>query len=182
MRIIAVAIVILLLFGCTAEKQMKSVTYGVTQIPREKNIADKEIIENKQIAPINAKVIIKNKSRVEAQGKLLATKGSPVNEVLLNESESYMNLSGGGNNLVFGKGDYRIILVDISLAIGDNLQCGMFTVLYTDDNEEIKKLIICPEQEYLWVSPKTDEYRIKVINTAAGYTKNSRWASVIIYS
>jgi len=127
---------------------------------------------------ITGQIVVSTTQQNNSQQNTTTQKGK------INESESYINLSGGkyANNLTFGNGEYLLILEDIAIGTGNEIDCGLFRIIYSSDLQEIKRLIICSAQETLWISPKGDSYRIKVVNVAAGYSKNSRWASVIIYS
>ncbi|MEW5996556.1 MAG: hypothetical protein AB1657_03105 [Candidatus Micrarchaeota archaeon] len=48
--------------------------------------------------------------------------------------------------------------------------------------QEFDRAQICPGESHYWVSPGMHRYRIKVIETAAGYSNNVAWANIIVYS
>jgi hypothetical protein len=96
----------------------------------------------------------------------------PVNKTLDNKTEN-TTLSG----ILFGNGSYLLVLEDISTI--DN--CALLAITHSPNQSEITKLKGCPSKDVNWVSPEGRVFRIKIVKTAAGYTKNESWADIRVY-
>jgi hypothetical protein len=83
--------------------------------------------------------------------------------------------------LEFGNGSYRIVLEDLSVIPASEEPCGIFSIRSAGSGDVLEKIFICPGDSQQWVGPDNHSFRILVVETAAGYTKEARWARVIVY-
>ncbi|MGB9719188.1 MAG: hypothetical protein ACPL06_01170 [Candidatus Anstonellales archaeon] len=114
------------------------------------------------------------------------TENNTANLNTTNQSFEEQNHAEGGGQKIdgtyFGNNKYVLVLKDISMQRNENGYCGLFEIVLVENSTTLQKLQICPGEDATWVSPEGKQYRIKVIDTAAGYTGAARWAKVIIYS
>lgn len=82
--------------------------------------------------------------------------------------------------LYFGNGSYVLVLDDAVLPAYEGT-CGLFSIKYASNYSTITQFIECPAGSETWISPDGHEYRIMVVEVAAGYTKEALWAEVIIF-
>lgn len=87
----------------------------------------------------------------------------------------------GIEGIPFANGSYILVLDDVSYPKGSGDSCGIFSIRYASDKSILDREIICPGDSQYWKSPEDDLYRIVVGDVAAGYTKDIKWAEVIIY-
>ena len=101
-----------------------------------------------------------------------------INESSFNQSEEDIveNLTLEG--LEFGE-SYVLVLDDLSLDKPE--PCAILSIYELESKENIQQVKICPGEEYYWTNPEGQQYRIKVIETAAGYSYGAGWANIIIY-
>lgn len=99
------------------------------------------------------------------------------NFTINNTSEGTKNKTLEG--LVFGEGDYILVLDDLSLDKPE--PCAIISIYDSNTQEQLEQAKICPGEEYYWTSPENHVYRIVVIETAAGYSYGAAWANIIIY-
>ncbi|MDD5096446.1 MAG: hypothetical protein PHY95_02945 [Candidatus ainarchaeum sp.] len=78
-------------------------------------------------------------------------------------------------------GGYTLLLED--LAPQGREYCALVRIVGIEgaDIMEYERAQICPGDSYYWVSPEGHEYRIYVVETAAGYSQGKIWANIIIY-
>ena len=81
----------------------------------------------------------------------------------------------------FANGSYLLVLDDVSYPTTSEDACGIFSIMYAGNLSVADRLIICPGDSKSWVSPEGRIYRILVKEVAAGYTKDTQWADVIIF-
>lgn len=77
--------------------------------------------------------------------------------------------------------NYLLVLDDVSYPTTSAEPCGIFSIVYAENQSIADRLIICPGDSKNWISPEGHGYRILVKEVAAGYTKESMWADVIIF-
>lgn len=96
---------------------------------------------------------------------------------------SSMNLSANSSTqpqgLVFGNGEYSVVLDDVSLV--QSMPCGLFSIRRTNDSAVLDKMAICTFQSGFWVSPEGHKFRIRADKVAAGYANQTMWAQVEIF-
>lgn len=83
--------------------------------------------------------------------------------------------------ILFANGSYLLILDDVSYPTASLEPCGIFSIAHAGNLSIAERLIICPGDSKSWVSPEGRIYRILVKKVAAGYTKESIWADVMIF-
>jgi hypothetical protein len=98
-------------------------------------------------------------------------------ENISTENKSINNKTANLSGLIIANGSYILVLEDISTV--DN--CALLSVVYSSNQTEITKLKGCPGKDVNWISPEGRVFRIKVVKTAAGYTKNESWADIRVY-
>jgi hypothetical protein len=78
-------------------------------------------------------------------------------------------------------GAYTLLLED--LAPQDREYCALVRIVGIEgaDITEYDRAQICPGESYYWVSPEQHQYRIYVVETAAGYSQGRIWANIIVY-
>jgi hypothetical protein len=81
----------------------------------------------------------------------------------------------------FGNNAYVLVLRDISMQRNEEGYCALFEILWAENGSSLQKLQICPGEDAYWTSPDGHQYRIKVFETAAGYSGGARWAKAIVY-
>lgn len=81
----------------------------------------------------------------------------------------------------FANGNYLLVLDDVSYPTTSAEPCGIFSIAHAGNLSVAERLIICPGDSKSWVSPDGHGYRILVKEVAAGYTKETMWADVIIF-
>lgn len=77
--------------------------------------------------------------------------------------------------------NYLLVLDDVSYPTTSAEPCGIFSIVHAENQSIADRLIICPGDSKTWVGPDGHGYRILVKEVAAGYTKESMWADVIIF-
>jgi hypothetical protein len=105
-----------------------------------------------------------------------------------NQSLNKTNLSAGYvapvpdlEGIPFANGSYVLVLDDVSYPTSEKGSCGIFSVMDAGNKSVLNRFIICPKESQYWKSPEDDTYRIVVKNVAAGYTRDIKWADVVIY-
>ena len=83
--------------------------------------------------------------------------------------------------LAFGNGSYLLVLDDVSIIPTSSGPCGIFSVRLASDGSVLDKMLICTGESENWVSPDGGSHRILVVNVAAGYGGQEKWAKVMIY-
>jgi hypothetical protein len=92
-------------------------------------------------------------------------------------NQTEINETSPLSGIPFGDGTYLLVLEDISII--DN--CALMAVHFALNQSEITKLKGCEGKDVNWISPEGRIFRIKVLKTAAGYTKNENWVQIQIY-
>ncbi len=102
--------------------------------------------------------------------------GSAANETgTAGVANATRNVSG----IVFGGGQYVLVLDDISVA--GTQPCALLSVYYASNASQITKLDVCQGESQNWISPEGRIFRIVVLKTAPGYSENALWAQVEIF-
>jgi hypothetical protein len=101
----------------------------------------------------------------------------PANMTIENKTENGKPTTENLTGILFGDAAYLLVLEDISTPDS----CALMSVNFAANQSEITKLKICQGEETNWISPEGRVFRIKVIKTAAGYTKSENWAQVQIF-
>ncbi|MFH0884696.1 MAG: hypothetical protein V1861_03220 [Candidatus Micrarchaeota archaeon] len=83
--------------------------------------------------------------------------------------------------LLFANGSYSLALDDVSVIPTSEEPCGIFSIRHPANGTVIEKFFLCPGESQNWESPEGGSYRILVVEVAAGYTKEAKWARVIIF-
>ncbi len=83
-------------------------------------------------------------------------------------------------DVVFGSGKYVLVLEDVSVPLGDAEPCAMFKIIRAS-GEVLDRKMICPSEEEYWTDPDGQRFRILVLEVAAGFTKEGRWADVRVF-
>jgi hypothetical protein len=83
--------------------------------------------------------------------------------------------------ILFANQSYLLVLDDVSVPTSAKGSCGIFSVKYAGNLSVADRFIVCPGDTQYWVSPEGQSFRIVVVEVAAGYTKDVKWAEVIIY-
>jgi hypothetical protein len=83
------------------------------------------------------------------------------------------------NGLVFGANKYALVLDDIVLS--GRTSCAAIGIYEVNTQKFLKNDVICPNRDYYWTSPEGRNFRMVLLDSAAGYTGKSVWAKVIIY-
>ena len=181
MRIIAVCILILFMFGCIDGNQEKSVVKPIGNISNNQSNNTNSTNHTSTIEPVkNTTVPATFPQTTVPKTNSTTTDKNNSNPQTMNETTGVVNATKTNDGLWFGNMSYFLVLNDVATySTEDN--CGMFTVNDAKNNE-LAKMIICEGNERAWASPEGKIYRIKVYTTAAGYSKQNTWASVIIYS
>ncbi len=81
----------------------------------------------------------------------------------------------------FAEGSYLLVLDDVFYPTTSAEPCGIFSIMDAENLSIADRLIICPGDSKSWVTPEGRAYRILVREVAAGYTKETKWADVIIF-
>lgn len=78
--------------------------------------------------------------------------------------------------------DYTLILDDLAPRGAE--YCALVRIVKVEGMamHEFDRAQICTGESYYWVSPEQHKYRIKVTETASGYSNGAAWADIIIYS
>ncbi|MBD3210577.1 hypothetical protein GF318_04315 [Candidatus Micrarchaeota archaeon] len=95
-------------------------------------------------------------------------------------NESRNETSAEPEGIYFADDRYVLVLGDVVLPAYDSV-CGAFSVRDSSNLSVVDNLLICEGNSQTWISPEGQEYRIVVVEVAAGYTKEVKWAEVIIY-
>jgi hypothetical protein len=85
------------------------------------------------------------------------------------------------DGIPFADNSYLLVLDDVSVPTSGKGSCGIFSIKHAGNLSVAGRFIACPGDSQYWVSPENDSYRIRVIEVAAGYTKDVKWAEVMIY-
>ncbi|NYZ60697.1 hypothetical protein H0O01_03290 [Candidatus Micrarchaeota archaeon] len=77
--------------------------------------------------------------------------------------------------------NYTILLED--LAPRGSGYCALVKIVTIEGTNmrEFDRAQICPGDSYYWVSPEHHKYRIKVMETASGYSGRAAWANIVVY-
>lgn len=77
--------------------------------------------------------------------------------------------------------NYTILLED--LAPSGSEYCALVKIVTIEGTNmrEFDRAQICPGDSHYWVSPEHHKYRIKVMETASGYSGRAAWANIIVY-
>lgn len=77
--------------------------------------------------------------------------------------------------------NYTVLLED--LAPRGSEYCALVKIVTIEgaSMREFGRAQICPGESYYWVSPEHHKYRIKVIETASGYSGRAAWANIVVY-
>jgi len=77
--------------------------------------------------------------------------------------------------------NYTLLLED--LAPSGSEYCALVKIVAIEGTnmQEFDRAQICPGESYYWVSPEHHKYRIKVIETASGYSGRAAWANIMVY-
>ncbi|MEM2948429.1 MAG: hypothetical protein QXY05_01680 [Candidatus Anstonellales archaeon] len=160
------------------------------------NIEEKN--ENKMVKIIGEKIYNEsswmNESSEEstAENISVGNNTTPVNETddaadLNTTNQTFENESYAENGeakidgTYFGNDRYCLVLRDISMQRNEIGYCALFEIILVENYTTLQKLQVCPGDDATWISPEGKQYRIKVIDTAAGYSGAARWAKVIVY-
>jgi hypothetical protein len=78
-------------------------------------------------------------------------------------------------------GAYTLLLED--LAPQERGYCALVRIVGINGSEitDYERAQICPGESHYWVSPEGHQYRIYVVDTAAGYSRGIIRANIIIY-
>jgi len=175
MRFFLVLAALLLLAGCVLNTQESSGNESV-RIVGEKIYNESEEGEGKE----------ENTSRSESitDTNLNETERNATDPNIANETygnnKDYEN-EAKIDGTYFGNGAYVLVLRDISMHRNEQGYCALFEIVWAENGSNIQKLQICPGEDADWISPDGHLYRIKVFETAAGYTGRARWAKVAVY-
>jgi hypothetical protein len=82
--------------------------------------------------------------------------------------------------ILFAEGNYLLVLEDVVLPRHD-ARCGAFSIRDAGNFSEMDKLLVCEGSSKTWTSPEGRQFRLLVVEVAAGYTKQTKWAEVIIF-
>jgi len=168
MRYIAFLAIGLLLFGCLAyEERQTQVVPGGThgqnysqEIPAQETPAQNQTFNESLPEPVQP---------------------SPEVRITLERNETE---EGTVEKEYFGLdfANYTLILDD--LASQGTEYCALVRIVKIEGRvmQEFDRAQICPGDSYYWVSPEQHRYRIKVMETASGYSNGAAWADIIIYS
>ena len=119
-----------------------------------------------------------NETKEECMTANITTVNKTINETNVTEPElpeqemEGIPLAGGG---------YLLVLDDVSYPTTSAEPCGIFSIVHAENQSIADRLIICPGDSKSWISPEGHGYRIVVKEVAAGYTKETMWADVIIF-
>lgn len=77
--------------------------------------------------------------------------------------------------------NYTLLLED--LAPSGTEYCALLKIVKIDGTnmQEFDRAQICPGDSHYWISPEHHRYRIKVVETASGYSGRAAWANIIVY-
>lgn len=157
----------LLLFGCTAyeERQAEALPGG------ERTAVVSEGAPQQETAPEPENVSLPEP--VEPTPEVRITVEKTPTEVPNVAEKEYSGIEFGS---------YTLLLED--LAPRGTEYCALVKIVKISgaQMQEFSRAQICPGESYYWVSPEQHRYRIKVIETAPGYSNNAAWANIIIYS
>ena len=111
----------------------------------------------------------------EENGELMGEEHLTVEKTEVGEGETEKEYSG----MRFD--GYTLLLEDLT---DDYPQpCASLRIVRISGTEitEYGQMKICPGESQYWTSPEDKEYRIKVFDTAAGYSEGVAWADIAIY-
>ena len=187
MRFIFLALTLLFLLGCVNQQtsqnipiqQNKSVIINNTISINQPNSANYSA-NSSETSPNN--LTMQNQSSQSTNN----TNISSANQTIISVGESIPIPQNDSKpkpktGLIFGDGQYSILLDDIAVNPDTNNACGIFSISYTENQSEITKLLICPGVSDYWRSPANHTYRIFVQKVVPGYSKESNWAEVSIF-
>lgn len=97
-------------------------------------------------------------------------------EITISEQDNETRRKEG---LSFANGSYILVFDDAVLPAYDGL-CGSFSIVEAENYSILHQFVKCPSGSEMWTSPEGHEYRIRVLEVAAGYT-GEKWAEAIIF-
>ncbi|NYZ77012.1 hypothetical protein H0O02_01710 [Candidatus Micrarchaeota archaeon] len=105
----------------------------------------------------------------ETNGTLNETINETINESTAPEP--------GVDGIAFGGGRYVLVLQDVIL-YGEE-SCAAVAIAHANGTE-IKRDVMCPLHDYYWTAPDGQRFRMKITKVAAGYS-GEPWVEAIIY-
>lgn len=116
-----------------------------------------------------------------AEENLSADNNSETTRPNEEENETKTNEIEKIEGIHFGDNKYILVLIDISMQRNEIGYCALFEIVEVENGSSLQKMQICPGDDATWASPEGMVYRIKVFDTAAGYSGRARWAKVAVY-
>jgi len=160
----------LLLFGCLQQPPASQVTGKIT-------------VNQSSTTPVFVNATANQTPIAIASGP---NKTNQTNQIFIQATD---NQSSNASNttpvqkpegLEFANGSYVLVLDDVSVTSSQE-PCGIFSIRYQENGSLITNFMTCPPDSKYWRSPEGRTYRIRVEKVAAGYTKETKWASVTIF-
>ncbi|MEW6035653.1 MAG: hypothetical protein AB1529_03500 [Candidatus Micrarchaeota archaeon] len=172
MRLLAAAIV-LLLFGCLQQAE-------APQAPEQPAAPPEPQQEPPEVQAVEGNITeLPGPAPPASPGPENATNMTPPPDNQSGEEPAVPPQPPPEEGIAFGNGRYELFLDDISVVPVSDRPCGIFSIRHANGTL-IEKTFICPGDSETFDAPE-GTYRIFVQDVAAGYTKEARWAKVIIY-
>ncbi len=175
MRFFLVLAALLLFAGCVLNTQEKNRNESV-------RIVGEKIYNESEEGEGTEENISRSESTTDtnlSESETNATDPNIANETYGNNNDYENETKIDGT--YFGNGAYVLVLRDISMQRNEEGYCALFEIVWAENGSSLQKLQICPGEDAYWISPDGHRYRIRVFETAAGYTGRARWAKVAVY-
>ncbi len=84
--------------------------------------------------------------------------------------------------LIFGNEKYVLLLNDIALdtsAAGG--ACALIEIVEIESEQSLQKGKVCKGTDFAWDSPEEKRFKIRLVDIAAGYSGEAKWANFLIF-